>query len=188
MSLNKRHRQQFERVMMCHFTSAYNLARWLVRDEHIAEDVVQTAYMRAFEAYASFRGDKSQAWILTIVRNTAYNWLNKQKRESNLVSFDEVLHTADAEDRAANVIYKFTPEEMADLNSTGSTITEALGRLPLDFREVVILREIEGCSYKEISEIMKIPQGTVMSRLSRARVQLQKLITEQTQRGQAHGL
>lgn len=174
--------------MMRHFNSAYNLARWLVRDEHIAEDIVQNAYMRAFEAYASFRGDKSQAWILTIVRNTAYNWLNKQKRESNLVSFDEAIHSSGANEKSTSYMYRFSPEEMANLNSVGSTITDALGRLPIDFREVIILREIEGCSYKEISEIMKIPQGTVMSRLSRARLQMQKIITEQKQRGQADGL
>jgi RNA polymerase sigma-70 factor (ECF subfamily) len=174
--------------MMRHFNSAYNLARWLVRDEHIAEDIVQNAYMRAFEAYASFRGEKSQAWILTIVRNTAYNWLNKQKRESNLVSFDEALHSADANNKSTNYAYKFTPEEMASLNNDGSVITDALGRLPIDYRETIILREIEGCSYKEISEIMNTPQGTVMSRLSRARKQLQKIITDQKQRGQADGL
>lgn len=174
--------------MMRHLNSAYNLARWLVRDEHIAEDIVQNAYMRAFEAYASFRGDNSQGWILTIVRNTAYNWLNKNKRENNLVSFDEALHSSDAEARSTYYTYQFTPEQMASLNSVGSMITDALERLPIEFREAMILREIEGCSYKEISEIMQIPQGTVMSRLSRARLQLQKIIGDQKQRGKVDGL
>lgn len=174
--------------MMRHINSAYNLARWLVRDEYIAEDIVQNAYMRAFEAYGRFSGDKSQAWLLTIVRNTAYNWLNKRKRESNLVSFDEALHSPAEDRQLSQNFYTLTPEEVASLNAIGSTITDALARLPVEYREPIILREIEGCSYKEIAEIMQIPQGTVMSRLSRARQQLQKLICDQRQRGKVDGL
>lgn len=174
--------------MMRHINSAYNLARWLVRDDHIAEDIVQTAYMRAFESYDRFRGNKSQVWLLIIVRNTAYNWLNKHKRESNLVSFDEALHSSGGEERTSHNPYRFTLEEMASLSVVGSVITDALGRLSLKFREPIIWREIEGCSYKEIAEIMQIPQGTVMSRLSRARRQLRKIIGDQQQRGKINGL
>lgn len=182
---NKKDRQRFERLTLPHMGAAYNLALWLLRDPAEAEDIVQTAYMRAFEAFDNFRGNNSAAWIMTIVRNTAYNWLNKQKRNSNLISFDEVMHSHEPQDRN---MFNLTPEEMIDLAAAKTQATNFIERLPAEFREVLFLREIEGYSYSEIAEITCVPKGTVMSRLSRARGHLQKVVTEQQRREQASGL
>jgi len=183
--LTRKDRQRFEKLTLPHLGAAYNLALWLVRDASEAEDIVQTAYLRAFEAFGNFTGTNSGAWIMTIVRNTAFNLLNKQKRNSNLVSFDEVSHINDQKYKNT---YDLTPEEMINLASSNIQVAELIDRLPIDYREAVFLREIEGYSYKEISEITQVPKGTVMSRLSRARGQLQKLVLEQQKKEQARGL
>ena len=177
---NRKDRERFERIMLCHLDAAYNLALWLLRNPADAEDVVQTAYMRAFEHFASFTGGNATGWILTIVRNTAYNSLTKQKRTSNLISFDEVLHSNSGNEQIA--FTTMTPEEIVSTAATGRQIMETMQRLPVEFREAIYLREIEGYSYKEIAEITEVPKGTVMSRLSRARGQLQKLLVEQQRR------
>lgn len=179
----KKDRERFERIMLGHLDAAYNLALWLLRNPADAEDVVQTAYMRAFEHFATFTGGNATGWILTIVRNTAYNLLNKQKRNSNLVSFDEVVHSNSNNEPTALTV--MNPEEIASAAATGAQIMESMQRLPVEFREAVYLREIEGYSYKEIAEITQVPKGTVMSRLSRARGQLQKLLVEQQHRNNA---
>jgi len=183
--LTRKDRQRFEKITLPHLGAAYNLALWLVRDASEAEDIVQIAYMRAFEAFGSFTGTHSAAWIMTIVRNTAFNLLNKQKRNSNLVSFDEASHVHDQKYKNT---YDLTPEEMVNLLSSNVQVTELIDRLPIDYREAVFLREIEGYSYKEISEITQVPKGTVMSRLSRARGLLQKFALEQYKQEQVHGL
>ena len=183
--ITRKDRQRFERMSLPHLGAAYNLALWLVRDPSDAEDIVQTAYMRAFEAFSNFTGNNIAAWIMTIVRNTAFNWLNKQKRSSNLVSFDEMFHKNEQQHKNT---YDLTPEEMINLATTRTQVAELIGRLPVEFREALFLREIEGYSYKEISEITQVPKGTVMSRLSRARGHLQRLVLDQQRREQAHGL
>lgn len=183
--LTRKDRQRFERLTMPHLTAAYNLALWLLRDPAEAEDIVQTAYMRAFEAFGNFTGNNAAAWIMTIVRNTAFNWLSKQKRQSNLISFDEAMHSADQQHK--NTI-NLTPEEMINLAACKGQIDHLFERLPAEFREALFLREIEGYSYKEISEITNVPKGTVMSRLSRARGQLQKIVLEQQRKDRASGL
>lgn len=183
---NKKDRQRFERLMLVHLDAAYNLALWLLRDAAEAEDVVQTAYMRAFEHFASFSSGNAAGWILTIVRNTAYTVLQNAKRNSNLVSFDDALHGGVGLGEAS--FQTMNPEETLSALATGTQIMDAIERLPVEFREVFFLREIEGFSYKEIAETTQVPQGTVMSRLARARIQLQKLLVEQSKRKQANAL
>lgn len=183
--LTRKDRQRFERLTTPHLGQAYNLALWLLRDPSEAEDIVQTAYMRAFEAFGNFTGNNAAAWVMTIVRNTAFNWLNKQKRNSNLISFEEAYHGSEHQHKNT---FDLTPEEMINMVTTKTRVNDLIDRLPVEFREALFLREIEGYSYKEISEITQVPKGTVMSRLSRARGQLQKLVLEQQRREQAHGL
>lgn len=183
---NRKDRQRFERLMLEHLDGAYNLALWLLREPAEAEDIVQTAYMRAYEHFHTFTGGNSAGWIMTIVRNTAYNHLNKQKRTSNLISFDEILHSSEQYNQSASA--RMTPEEIVSVNASSKQLMEQMDRLPVEFREALFLREIEGYSYKEIAEITQAPKGTVMSRLSRAREQLQQLLIEQEKRKQHRGL
>ena len=183
---NKKDRERFERMMLGHLDAAYNLALWLVREPAEAEDIVQTAYMRAFEHFATFNGGNAAGWILTIVRNTAYNWLNKQKRNSNLVSLDDILLNNESFQLADT--NTMTPEEIVAAAAGGSRLMELMERLPVEFREVLFLRELEGYSYKEIAEITQVPKGTVMSRLSRARGLMQKMLTDQQKRKHGSGM
>lgn len=183
--LTKKDRQRFERISLHHLNAAYNLALWLVRDPSAAEDIVQTAYMRAFEAFNSFQGNNIAAWLMTIVRNTAFNTLNKQKRNSNLVSFDEVVHR---NEQSGKNSYDLIPEEVINRVTTQDQVTGLIEQLKIEYREAIFLRDIEGYSYKEISDITQVPKGTVMSRLSRARNQLQKLVHELQQKENIRGL
>ena len=183
---SKKDRLRFERIMLVHHNAAYNLALWLLRDPTDAEDIVQTAYMKAFEHFSSFRGGNAAGWILTIVRNTAYNWLQKAKRNSNLISFDEALHGSAEYSQPS--FSTMNPEETLSAIMSGTQIMAAIERLPVEYREVFFLREIEGFSYQEIADATQVPKGTVMSRLSRARAQLQTLLTEQSKREKTHAL
>jgi RNA polymerase sigma-70 factor, ECF subfamily len=148
-------RAAFEATFLPHLPAAYNLARWLTRDGHDAEDVVQEAYLRAFRSFAGFRGGDGKAWFLAIVRNTCLTWLHHNRPPRPTVPFDEARH-----DRA-----DLTPETPPD----GDALRAALEELPPDFREAVVLRELEGLSYKEVAAVTGVPIGTVMSRLSRGR-------------------
>lgn len=183
--LTRKDRQRFERMTLPHLDGAYNLALWLVRNPAEAEDIVQTAYMKAFEAFDGFSDNNIAAWLMTIVRNTAFNLLRKQKRSSNLISYDEVLHHSEQQHKNR---YDLTPEEVNNLAFTKNQVAELTDRLSIEFREVVFLCDIEGYSYKEIADITQVPKGTVMSRLSRARGQLQKLVLEQQRKEQIRGL
>jgi RNA polymerase sigma-70 factor (ECF subfamily) len=157
--------------MMPHLDAAYNLARWLTRNEHDAQDVVQDAFLRAFKFFAGFRGGNSRSWLLSIVRHTGYTWLQKNRRQELLTSFDEQRH--DVEDPTSGP--QTAPLAIADQQ----LVREAVEALPAEFREVTILRELEGLSYKEIAEVIGAPIGTVMSRLARARKQLHASLTQQ---------
>lgn len=151
-------------MIMPHIDAAYNLAHWLTHNAHDAEDVVQEALLRAFRFLDGFRGTNSRAWLLTIVRNACYTWLQKNRKPALETEFDEQLHGPELLD---------IDVDAASLNrSDEQMVREAIEELPLEFREALVLRELEGMSYKEISEISKIPIGTVMSRLARARKQL----------------
>ena len=158
---------QFEQTILAHVGAAYNLARWLTHDDDDAQDVVQEACLRAFRYFDSFHGGDSRTWLLTIVRHTCYSWLRKN-RSQELVSFDEELHDVESTD---------TPEELLLASIDQQLLRTALEELPVEFREVLILRELEDLSYKEIAHIAGVPIGTVMSRLSRARKQLQQRLT-----------
>ena len=159
-------KEYFERVMVPYLNAAYNLARWMTRNEHDAEDVVQEAYMRAFTAVDGFRSDgNSRAWILAIVRNTCLTWLQRNRLKEVVTATNEELDTkADA---------CLDPEQLLILKSRRDLFKKALEELPLHYREILILREMEDLSYKAIAQIADIPVGTVMSRLARARKCLQ---------------
>ena len=144
-----------------HLDAAYNLARWLTRSEEDAQDVVQEAYMRAFRFMGGFRGGSVRAWVLRIVRNTCYTWLHQNRPQHPTLEFDEEVFGPDP--------LALSPEETVSQKDDCTMVRRALAELPPRHREVLILRELEGMSYKEISEIMDMPAGTVMSRLSRAR-------------------
>jgi RNA polymerase sigma-70 factor (ECF subfamily) len=157
---------QFEQIVVPHLDAAYNLARWLAGNDHDAEDIAQEACLRAFRFINGFRGGNSRSWLLTIVRNTAYTWL-KQNRPQAIVSVsDEEWH--DIEDPAAEAKHS-----SALSHADRDVLRAALEELPTEFREVLILRELEGLSYKEIADVTDVPIGTIMSRLARARKQLQ---------------
>ena len=155
--------QNFEISMIPHLDAAYNLARWLTRDGVDAEDVVQEAYLRAFKFFDGFRGGDSRAWILRIVRNTCYSWLQKNKASEFATEFDEMQHSSEGRDAESLLIG----------NIDRTTLHQLISDLPVEFRETFILREVEGMSYKEIAAIADLPLGTVMSRLARARQRLQ---------------
>jgi RNA polymerase sigma-70 factor (ECF subfamily) len=164
-------RQRFAQVCMPHLDAAYNLARWLTRNEHDAQDVVQDAYLRAFRFFDGFRGDEGRAWLLTIVRHTCYSWLEKNRPAEVSMGFDE---EAPEEDRAGfdpdmMAAEGGNPEAIALQNAHRHILNQAIAALPLGFREVLILRELEELSYKEIARVIDVPVGTVMSRLARAR-------------------
>jgi RNA polymerase sigma-70 factor (ECF subfamily) len=156
----------FEQVVLPHLDAAYNLARWLVRNPHDAEDVVQEACLRAVRFFGGYQEGNARAWLLRIVRNTAYSFLEKKRPGDLAEEFDETIHVGETEQRDA---------ETALLQSfENRMLQEALEGLPVRFREALILRELEGFSYKEISEVMDMPIGTVMSSLARGRAQLRE--------------
>jgi RNA polymerase sigma-70 factor, ECF subfamily len=162
-------RTRFENQMLPLMSEAYNLARWMMKNEPDARDAVQDAYLKAFRYFESFHGDSGRAWLLRIVRNVCYDALRVRDSQRNVISLDEET-AAEVPDS------KPGPNVLAIQNSTKLRVREALEALPLEFKTVIILREFDGFSYKEISEIMGVPVGTVMSRLSRARQQLVALL------------
>jgi RNA polymerase sigma-70 factor (ECF subfamily) len=161
---------QFERLVLPHLDAAYNLARWLSGNDHDAEDIAQEASVRAFRFVGGCRSSDGRAWLLTIVRNTAYSWL-KKNRSQPVVSIDDG-ELAEIEDQSSAA----RPFLSADTDA----LRAALETLPLEFREALVLREVEGLSYKEIAEVSGTPVGTVMSRLARARRQLQGALNEKS--------
>ena len=170
----------FERAALPHMDAAFNLAYWLLRSRPDAEDVVQDAYLRAFRAYASLTGDDIRPWLLAIVRNCAYRALAKRQRAStNVISFDEAFPARAGEAPAeANIASDApTPEDLLLGEGQRTLVLAALAELRPAFREVVVLREIEGLSYREIADVTGTPIGTVMSRLSRARIELKTILT-----------
>jgi RNA polymerase sigma-70 factor (ECF subfamily) len=157
----------FDRLFLPHMDAAYNLARWMVRDDHDAQDVVQEAYLRAIRFAGGFRGGDSRSWILAIVRNTAFTWL-KSNRHEPPSEFRETAHQEAADETGL--------EAGALRKADTAMIRAALEELNDEFREVIVMRDIEGLSYKEIAEVADIPIGTVMSRLARARAKLALLL------------
>ncbi len=167
----------FEQAVLPHLDAAYNLARWLLGNDHDAEDVVQDAYVRALRFFGGFRGDDGRAWLLAIVRNTCYDSLRRHRLEALTDAFDEEIHTAIGESE--------TPEALLLRRMDQGRVRRALEMLPLPWREVIILREFEGLSYRQIADVAGIRIGTVMSRLARARQRLHELLGSDATRGAA---
>jgi RNA polymerase sigma factor (sigma-70 family) len=160
---------RFEEQISPHLKSAYNLAKWLTRSHEDAEEIVQDAFLRAFSAFESFRGEDAKPWLLTIVRNTSMTWMKRNRNARATIAFEEALE--DPIERSPD------PEEGLLISCDREQVRHALEQLPSDFREVVILREMEGLSYKEISATIGVPLGTVMSRLSRGRDWLRRILS-----------
>ena len=167
--------ERFERTFLPHMRAAYNLARWLTGSDADAEDVVQEAYLRAVRFFGGFRGGDSKAWLLTIVRNAYYT--GRYRMREATIAFDEEAH--DVEDEALG------PEDLLLQKASRRVVAAALAALPVEFREALVLRELEGLSYKEMAEVTELPIGTVMSRLSRARQRLRRSLQEQLEGGPA---
>jgi len=161
---------RFEQLVLPHLDAAFNLARWLLRSRSDAEDCAQEAMLRAYRFFPGFRGGDARAWLLQIVRNTCYSLLEKNRPGELMTEFDEQAHLPSGPPPS--------PEALAMAGEDRERITRALDSLTPQHREVIVLRELEGCSYKEIAAITGIPMGTVMSALSRARQQLQLALTK----------
>ena len=152
----------FEQLLMPHLDAAYNLARWLVRNEQDAEDLVQDSCLRAFKSMDGFRGGDARAWLLAIVRNTCYSWLQRRNKiVETTTEFNEETHSQET--------ISSTVEQELLQRVERQRIQDELEAMPLEFREAMVLREIEDLSYKEIADVTGVPMGTVMSRLSRGR-------------------
>ena len=162
----------FEALMLPHLDAAHNLARWLMRNEEDAQDVVQEAYLRAFKSFSGFHGSNGRAWLLTIVRNTSYTLLKKNHAVDLTTTFDEEVHGVGRE--------SVSPAAILEHAEDAELVTNAMNELPAEFREILTLRHQEELSYQEIGEILKIPIGTVMSRLARARAKLREYLISQT--------
>ena len=167
--------RRFEEVVLPHLHAAFNYARWLTKNEADAEDVVQEASVRALRFFSSLRGEDARAWLLTIVRNTWYGRFPRRERPDHTTSFDE--KSDDRPDEGLD------PEALLMQQRAVDEVRVAIEQLPVDFREVVVLRELEGLSYKEIAAVIGIPMGTVMSRLARARERLSAILGS----GASHG-
>jgi RNA polymerase sigma-70 factor (ECF subfamily) len=157
--LDAEDRLRFEQLVLPHVDAAFNLACWLLRSREDAEEVAQEALLRACRFFRGFHGGDARAWLLQIVRNAGYSWLEKNRPRDLMVEFDEELHQQPVA----------TPESIAIAVESRERLTRALETLPPRYREVLVLRELEGCSYKEIAAVTSLPIGTVMSSLSRAR-------------------
>ncbi len=158
----------FEALMLPHLDAAHNFAKWLLRNEQDAQDVVQEAFLRAFKSFGGFHGSNGRAWLLTIVRNTSYTLLKKNRVADLTTPFDEEIHVAGHE--------SVSPATILEQSEDAEIIREAMDELPVEFREILTLRHQEDLSYEEIADIAQIPPGTVMSRLARARAKLRECL------------
>ncbi|MGO9452014.1 MAG: sigma-70 family RNA polymerase sigma factor [Candidatus Binataceae bacterium] len=165
----------FRRIFVPHLDAAYNLARWLLRNDSDAQDVVQDAYVRALRFSRTFRGGDARAWILTIVRNAAYTWMKRNRPVDSPASFDEEQHSEAGE--AIPVDIELIRKADAQV------LRDALDELPTEFREMIVLRDLEELSYKEIAAVADVPIGTVMSRLARARQRLKSALLKRVSPG-----
>lgn len=177
--------QRFERIALPHLDAAYNLARWLTGNEQDARDVVQDAYLRAFKCFDGFDGENGRAWLLTIVRHNGYSWLRRNRRPESAAA--DGLDPAD-ELRAWENGGEADPETLLLRRRDQVMLNKAIAELPPEFREVVVLRELEDLSYKDIATIVGIPVGTVMSRLARGRRILRIAWCRQSRKEAGNGL
>ena len=160
---------RFERAVMPHLDSAYNLARWLVRDVHDAQDVVQEAYLRALRFFDGFHGEDGRSWLLAIVRNTCYDWLRNNRKSGPMIEHDGDLDALADERPSAELMQLRAADRQL--------IQDCLERLPPEYREVLVLRELEEMSYKQIAAVTELPIGTVVSRLVRGCKRMQSMLT-----------
>jgi RNA polymerase sigma-70 factor (ECF subfamily) len=167
-------RGSFDEIILPHLDAAHNLARWLVRGSDHAEDVVQEACLRAFRYFGTFRGGNPRAWLLSIVRTTAFRWLQKNRAQQLAAEFNEELHSEGCE--------SLSPETVLLQRADTQLLEQAIDRLPDRLREVLVLRELEGLSYKEIAEVVGMPMGTVMSTLFRARERFRDVASDLVRR------
>jgi RNA polymerase sigma-70 factor (ECF subfamily) len=154
----------FEDLFLPHLNGAYNLARWIVERDRDAQAVVQEAYIQASNQFVEFRGADARVWLLTIVRDAAYTWIQKRGNNSSMIPFEEAIHVASSDKPQPGLFHQRRKRQLR----------EALSRLPVEFREVLVLREIEGWSYKQLASALNVPAATVMSRLSQARRRLRQ--------------
>lgn len=180
MSKESQDLQRFENMVLPHLTSCYNLAHWIMGNPQDAEDMVQEAALRAYQYFAGFQGGNTRAWLLTIVRNTCYTALRQQRGQGVFVELDEEL--AEGERPSSS------PELSLQQRTDHRMVRRALENLPTEYRELIVLRELEGLSYKEIAGVAGIPLGTVMSRLARARKQLRACLVHLSAEEYPHGL
>jgi RNA polymerase sigma-70 factor, ECF subfamily len=179
MSLPLQPQQESSRLQLVnHLDAAYNLARWLMRNEYDAEDIVQEAYARAFHHIPGFKNGDGRAWLLAIVRNCCYDFFKRNGTQYQFGTFDEETH--------ATGTAAYDPETALLEEERAELLRNALTELPSNYREILVLREFEELSYKEIAGIVGAPLGTVMSRLSRARNQLQQNLVGRTIPAQTH--
>jgi RNA polymerase sigma-70 factor, ECF subfamily len=170
-----------EQAILPHLDAAYNLARWLTATDQDAEDVLQEACMRAIRFFPGYQGGSARAWLLTIVRRTCYTWLAKNRgRDATTTLFDEELHSGASNNR--------DPQMLLLRQADRQLVRQALEELPVELREMIVLRELEGLSYKEASAVAEVPIGTVMSRLARGRQQLEQLLSERLSEEQNRGM
>ena len=162
--------RRFEALVLPHLDAAYNLARWLTHTDQDGEDVVQEAFLRAFRFFDGFHGETARAWLLTIVRNTAMTWLSERRASTATREYDEERHGGAHSDG---------PEARLSRKEEREEVNAALKQLSAEFREVLVLREMEDLSYREIAQVAAIPIGTVMSRLSRARKEFAALLAKE---------
>jgi RNA polymerase sigma-70 factor (ECF subfamily) len=164
-------------VILPHLDAAYNLARWLTCSDNDAEDVTQEALLRALRFFGTFQGENGRAWLLAIVRNTCNTWLGRNRPHELTLNqpFEETLHSGDGDE--------FNPEVLAMRHADLDLVQQAIEELPLEYREAIVLRELEGLSYHEIAQVSEVPLGTVMSRLARGRKQLEQRLTKSMNKG-----
>src|ERR1044072_3655091 len=162
--------ENYEEALLPHLDAAYNLARWLTRDARDAEDIVQEAYLRALKHFDTFKGGDARPWVLKIVRNTYYTWIQRNRVTEAMTPFEEEedIHISDSP----------SPELLLLKETDKQLVRCALRKLPTEFLEVIVLREFEELSYKQIADTVQVPVGTVMSRLARARGRLARIISE----------
>jgi RNA polymerase sigma factor (sigma-70 family) len=160
-------RERFEQAVLPHLDAAYSLARWLTRNDQDAQDVTQEACLRAFRFFDGYQGGNMRGWLLTILRNTCYTWMHQNRRGDSTELFNEEIHSPESSGGK-------DPEIQMLAGADKETLHRALEELPGIFREVLVLREIEGMSYKEIADVASVSLGTVMSRLARARTRLRE--------------
>lgn len=180
-----RRRARFETLLLPHLDAAYDLARWLAGDAELARDAVQDGCLRAWQALGRDEPAHPRAWLLTIVRHAALRLMERRGRGGTVVSFDEHLHMGAGPAAAAAIE---PPDRLAQRRAEVREVRLALATLPAVFREVLVLRELEGLDYREIATVTGVPVGTVMSRLSRGRARLKELLLQHPELAGRHGL